>query len=221
MHKIHEPIVFVTGASRGLGFFVALQYARCGAHLVALAKTQGGLTELDDAIKKETGRGATLIPFDLTAPDAEFAALGKTLFERFGKLNTLFLNAAVLAPLGPLSHTREKDWQKTMDVNVTANVRLLRHLGPLLGAASRPTITFVSCSKNDMGEAYWGPYAASKRALEQLAESYRLETAQGGYRVSVFTPPAMATQLRRNAYPGEDQSKLAKPEDIASQFTLA
>jgi NAD(P)-dependent dehydrogenase (short-subunit alcohol dehydrogenase family) len=210
--------ILVTGASRGFGNHLALQHALCGAHIIALARTQGGLTDLDDAIKKETGKRATLIPFDLSSPDMQFAKLGQTLFERFGKLDGLILNAATLTALSPLPHTQEKDWQKTIDVNVTANVRLLRHLDPLLRGAENPRITFVSCDKESMGDAYWGAYAASKAALNQLAISYKQETAQAGCTVNIFTPPAMATQLRRNAYPGEDQSKLAQPADVAKQF---
>ncbi|MDX1922270.1 MAG: SDR family NAD(P)-dependent oxidoreductase [Alphaproteobacteria bacterium] len=206
----------ITGASRGLGFFLATQHAKRGDHIIALAKTQGGLTELDDSIKKATGHNATLIPFNLTSPDTSFAMLGQTLFERFGKLHRLILNAATIGPSSPVAHTTEKDWQLVMDVNVTANIRLLRHLDPLLRNAGNPHITFVTCSS--LGDAYWGAYGASKAALNQLAASYAVETKQAGFKVDVFDPGVMATQLRRNAYPGEDQSQLDKPADIALRY---
>ncbi|MBY0428781.1 MAG: SDR family NAD(P)-dependent oxidoreductase [Alphaproteobacteria bacterium] len=214
-----KKIVLITGASRGLGFFLALQHAKRGEHIIALAKTQGGLTELDDSIKKVSGNGSTLIPFNLNSPDTSFAILGQTLFDRFGKLDRLILNAATIGPSSPVAHTTEKDWQHVMDVNVTANVRLLRHLDPLLRSAGNPHITFVTCAT--LGDAYWGAYRASKVALEQIAASYAAETQQAGFKVDVFDPGIMATQLRRNAYPGEDQSKLAKPIDVALKYVNA
>ena len=214
-----KKIVLITGASRGLGFFLALQHAKRGDHVIALAKTQGGLTELDDSIKKLTGASATLIPFNLNSPDTSFAILGQTLFERFGKLDRLILNAATIGPSSPVAHTSEKDWQQVMDINVTANVRLLRHLDPLLRSAVTPHITFVTCASH--GDAYWGAYNASKVALNQIAASYAAETQQAGFKVDIFDPGIMATQLRRNAYPGEDQSGLATPVDVALNYVNA
>ena len=211
-----KKIAMVTGASRGLGYFLALQHSQIGNHVIALAKTQGGLTALDDSIKKETGSSATLIPFNLISPDAAYGALGQTLFERFEKLDRLILNAAIIGPSSPVAHTTEKDWQQIFEVNVTANIRLLRHLDPLLRSAENPHITFVSC--DSLGDAYWGAYGASKAALNQIAASYAAETKQAGFKVDVFTPPPMATQLRRNAYPGEDQSVLKTPQEIAKAY---
>lgn len=215
----NQKNVLITGASRGLGFFLALQHAKLGYHVIALAKTQGGLTELDDSIKSTTGTSATLIPFDLASPDTSFAILGQTLFERFGKLERLILNAATIGPSSPVAHTTEKDWQNVMNVNVTANVRLLRHLDPLLRSAGTPHITFVTCAS--LGDAYWGAYTASKVALDQIAASYQAETRQAGFKVDRFDPGVMATRLRQNAYPGEDQSALKKPMDIALHYISA
>jgi NAD(P)-dependent dehydrogenase (short-subunit alcohol dehydrogenase family) len=209
----------VTGASRGFGRALALEMARSGARIIALARTQGALTALDDDIKKETGSSATLIPFDLAGPEQAFASLGQTLFERFGKLDFLVLNAATIGPLSPVSHTQEKDWQKVMDTNLTSNIRLLRVLDPMLKEAGTPHVTFVTCGDASMGNAYWGSYAASKKALEEVALNYEQETQNSGYRMRVFDPGVMATQLRRNAFPGEDQSKLPKPEDIAKAIS--
>ena len=219
MSDLPKKIVLITGASRGLGYFLAMQHAKRGDHVIALAKTQGGLTELDDSVKKGSGGGATLIPFNLNSPDTSFAILGQTLFDRFGKLDRLILNAAIIGPSSPVAHTTEKDWQNIMDVNVTANVRLLRHLDPLLRSTGNPHISFVTCAT--MGDAYWGAYRASKVALEQIAASYAAETQQAGFKVDVFDPGIMATQMRRNAYPGEDQVTLAKPSDVAEKYVTA
>ncbi len=219
MNDEPKKTVLITGASRGLGFFLALQHAKRGDHVIALAKTQGGLMALDDSIKQATGSNATLIPFNLSSPDTSFAILGQTLFDRFGKIDRLILNAATIGPSSPIAHTTEKDWQNVMDVNVTANIRLLRHLDPLLRSAGTPHITFVTCAS--LGDAYWGAYSASKLALNQIAASYKAETQQAGFKVDVFDPGVMATQLRRNAYPGEDQSTLRKPMDIAEHYLSA
>lgn len=197
----------ITGASRGLGRATALHLAARGSHILALARTQGALAALDDEVKKAGGH-ATLLPFDLTAPEEAFAQLGETLFHRFGRLDTLVLNAAAIGPLSPLPHVQEADWQKVMAVNLTANVRLLRVLEPLLRAAQNPMVAFVSCAEAAMGHAFWGPYAASKKALEKLAESYAEETKTFGFRVSLHHPGPMPTRLRREAFPGEDQTVL-------------
>src|SRR6185369_951282 len=177
MASLDGKIALITGASRGLGAALALELGKQGAHIIALARTQGGLTELDDKLRAATGKSATLIPFDLSQPDAGFAQLGQTLFERFKKLDTLVLNAAHISALSPLPHVLDKDWQKVMDVNVTANARLLRNLDPLLRAAGNPRVMFLTCGMTARAHnAYWGAYAASKKALEQLALSYAEET---------------------------------------------
>lgn len=206
----------ITGATRGLGRATSVQMAKDGAHIIALARTQGALSELDDEIKKETGRSASLLPFDLASPADAFALLGQTLYERFGKLDTLILNAATIGPLSPLPHVQEKDWQKVMDVNLTANLRFLRVLDPLLHAAKNPRIVFVTCSREAIGDAFWGPYAASKKALEQLATSYAEEMKSAGYIVEIHNPGPMPTRLRRDAFPGEDQGKLPAIRPISS-----
>jgi NAD(P)-dependent dehydrogenase (short-subunit alcohol dehydrogenase family) len=215
---VTQPLSLITGASRGLGRALALQQASRGAHVIALARTQGALTELDDDIKKAGGSKATLIPFDLAQDDGAFARLGETLFERFGKLDSLILNAAHLAPLSPVHHTLEKDWQKTFAVNVTANARLLRHLDPLLRAATAPEITFIACAGDS---PFWGAYAASKRALYEMAQSYAAENRMAGFKVRVFDPGPIATSLRRTAFPGEDQATLKTAEDAAGSYFKA
>lgn len=203
-----QKIALVSGATRGLGRAVSLQLARERQHVIGLARTQGALTELADAIEEQTGARASLVPFDLFYGPEAFSTLGETLFNRFGRLDTLVLNAAMLTALSPLPHIQDKDWQKVLDVNVTANVRLLRVLDPMLRAAGTPQIVFVTCGSESMGHAFWGAYAASKKALEQLAVSYAAETRQAGFDVRLFDPGPMPTRLRREAFPGEDQSKL-------------
>lgn len=212
---MHNTLALITGASRGLGRALALQLAEKGAHIIALARTQGGLTDLDDAIRTTTGKSATLIPFDLAQDETAFANLGQTLFERFGRLDALILNAATLPALSPLSHIQEKDWRMVMAVNLDAPARLLRVLDPALRQAGNPVITFIGCNETGMGNAFWGAYNASKKALGQLATSYAEETKGLGYTVHHVTPGPMATKLRRSAFPGEDQTRLPTPETAA------
>lgn len=218
MTQASPKTILITGASRGLGCEAAKKFAGDDWHVVALARTQGGLEELDDSIKNETGKSATLIPFDLAQGDAGFAQLGENLYKRFGRLEALVLNAAVCGPLSPVAHIQEKDWNRIIAVNVTANMRLLRALDPMLRTAGNPHIVFITCEQTGRSNAYWGAYAASKKALEQLAVSVAEETKQAGFQVSLFDPGPMATRLRLDAFPGEDQSKLKRPEDAAEEI---
>ncbi len=168
-------IALVTGASRGIGHATALALSRAGAHVVAVARTVGGLEELDDAIKAWGGT-ATLVPLDMTDLDG-IARLGAALHERHGKLDVLVGNAAVLGPVSPLGHIDMKSWSDTIAVNVNANFQLVRCMEPLLKQSDAPRAVFVSSAAAAKATAYAGPYAASKAALEALARVWANETA--------------------------------------------
>ncbi len=174
MTSASQRIALVTGASRGIGRAVALELARSGAHVVALARTQGALEELDDEIRALGGE-ATLAPCDIVDFDA-LDRLGAALFERWGKLDVFVGNAGVLGPLSPLGHVDVKDWTRLMAVNVTANWRLIRSLDALLRASGAARVAFVTSSAAHKATPYWGPYAVSKAALETLARTYAAET---------------------------------------------
>ena len=165
----------VTGASRGIGFATALALANAGAHVVALARTVGGLEELDDEIKK-AGSTATLVPLDLKDLDG-IARLGAALNERFGKLDVMVANAGLLGPLSPLSHVEPKVWTELIAVNVTANWQLIRCMEPLLQKSDAGRAVLVTSGASSKGEAYWGPYATSKAALDAMARSWAAENA--------------------------------------------
>lgn len=208
-------IALVTGASRGIGAAVAKAYAAAGAHVILLARTIGGLEEVDDAIRSEGGQ-ATLLPQDL-ADLAALDALGPALAEKFGGLDILVGNAATLGTLGPLAHTKADEWQKVMDVNVNANFRLIRTLDPLLQASDAGRALFVT-SGAASGLAYWGAYAASKAALETIARTYAAETRKTNIRVNLIDPGIVRTHMRAKAFPGEDRLKLPKPEAVTGKF---
>jgi len=211
-----DRIALVTGASRGIGFATALALAKAGAHVVAVARTVGGLEELDDAIKG-LGGSATLVPLDLK-DYAGIDRLGVALRERFGRLDVLVGNAGILGPLSPLGHVEPKAWDDVMAVNVTANWRLLCAMDPLLKFSDAARVVFLSSGVAALGLAYWGPYAASKAALETLARTYAAETATTNVRVNLFSPGPVRTRLRAQAMPGEDPMTLETPDKVAEKI---
>jgi NAD(P)-dependent dehydrogenase (short-subunit alcohol dehydrogenase family) len=214
-------IALVTGASRGIGRAVALELARAGAHVIALARTQGGLEELDDAIRA-AGSAATLVPCDLT----DFAALdrlGAAIFERWGRLDILIANAGVLGPMTPLAHIEPRQWDETLAVNLTANWRLLRSLDLPLRRAEAGRVIMVTSAAGHAAQfkPYWGAYAITKAALDALARSYAAETLNiSQIKVMAVDPGPLRTRLRAAAMPGEDPSILMTAEDLAPKLIV-
>jgi len=216
MKRLAGRIALVTGASRGIGAAVARRFAEEGAHVVAVARTVGGLEELDDAIKA-VGGSATLVPLDLR--DLErIDPLGPHLHQRFGRLDILVANAALLGTLGPLSHHEPKLWEEVFKVNVTANWRLIRTLEPLLKLSDAGRAIFVSSSAARSASPFWGAYCASKAALESLARVWANELAKTPVKVNLVDPGATRTAMRALAFPGEEPQSLPAPEAITDVF---
>src|SRR5262252_10697820 len=211
-----DRIALVTGASRGIGHATALALAKAGAHVVAVARTVGGLEELDDALRA-AGGSATLVPLDLKDYDG-IDRLARALHQRFGRLDVLVGNAGILGSLSPLGHVEAKAWDEVMAINVTANWRLIAAMDPLLKFSDAGRVVFLSSSVAALALAYWGPYAASKAALETLARVYAAETATTNVRVNVFTPGPVRTRLRAQAMPGEDPMTLVTPDKVAEKL---
>src|SRR3954471_1852845 len=184
--SLSSRIAVVTGASRGIGYATARALAKAGAHIVAVARTQGGLEELDDEIRKDGG-SATLVPLNLTDFDG-IARLGAALHERHGKLDILIGNAGVAGPSSPLGHIELRPWNDVMAINVTANFQLIRCMEPLLKQSDAGRVVFVTSAPAREASAYRGPYAASKAALETLARSWAQESANTALRVNLFSP---------------------------------
>ena len=214
--RLDGRIALVTGASRGLGAAVAVRLAAAGAHPVLLARSVGGLEATDDRIRK-AGGAATLIPLDLREVD-KIDQLGAALAERFGRLDVLVAAAGVLGALSPLGHVDPKLWQEVMEVNATANWRLVRALDPLLRAAPAGRAIFVTCAAAREAQPYWGAYAASKAALEAMVRVYAGEVAKLGVRANLIDPGPLRTDLRAAAFPREDRARLRPPEDAAEAF---
>jgi NAD(P)-dependent dehydrogenase (short-subunit alcohol dehydrogenase family) len=211
-----DRIALVTGASRGIGAALAVALAKAGAHVVAVARTVGGLEELDDAVRAAAGT-ATLVPLDLRDYDG-IDRLGAALNERYGKLDVLVGNAAVVGALSPLGHIEPKAWDEVMAVNVTANWRLIRSMDPLLRASDAGRAVFISSGAASGAFPYWGPYALSKAALEMLARTYAAEIASTPVRVNLVNPGPTRTKMRASAFPGEDPMRLDTPEQVAEQI---
>jgi len=214
--RLKDRIALITGASRGIGRAVGLAFAREGAHVLLLARTRKALEEVDDRIRAG-GNKATLIPLDLADGQA-IDALGPSLYERFGRLDVLVGNAAILGRLSPLPHIPAEHWERSFAVNVTANWRLIRTLDPLLRRSDAGRVIFVTSGVARSARAYWAPYSVSKAALEALAKTYANETGDSPIKVNLVDPGATATRMRAEAYPGEDQSTLRRPEDVAEAF---
>jgi NAD(P)-dependent dehydrogenase (short-subunit alcohol dehydrogenase family) len=209
-------IALVTGASRGIGYATGLALAREGAHVVAVARTVGGLEELDDAIRT-VGGSATLVPLDLKDSEG-IARLGAALNERYGRLDILIGNAGVLGPLSPLGHVEPKVWDDVIAVNVTANWQLIRCMDPLLRQSEAGRVVFLTSGAGSNPRAYWGPYAISKAALDALARTYAAETATTNVRVNLFSPGSTRTRMRAIAMPGEDPMSLKTADTVAEKI---
>ncbi len=234
--RLAGRIALVTGASRGIGAAVAKRFAEEGAHLILTARTQGGLEEVDDAIRAlgdasggdasggdasggdaSGGEGATLLPMDLRDFDA-IDRMGQAIHERFGKLDILVGNAGVLGTLSPLAHIEAKDWDEVLAVNLTANWRLIRSCDPLLQASQAGRAIFVTSGVARQVVPYWGGYAVSKAALEMLVGIYAAENAKTNVRANILDPGAARTAMRAKAMPGEDPGTLPTPESITDAF---
>ncbi len=214
-------LALVTGASRGIGYFLSLELAKRGAHVVAVARTVGGLEELDDEIragKARTGKGeATLVPLDLTDMEG-IDRLGGAIHERWGKLDIMVANAGVLGVIAPLGHVEAKVFDKVMAVNVTSTWRLIRSVDPLLRQSDAGRAIVMSSGAAHSARAFWGPYAASKAAVEAMARSWADETRNYPLRVNAVDPGATRTAMRALAVPGEDPNTLPHPSEIAQRI---
>jgi NAD(P)-dependent dehydrogenase (short-subunit alcohol dehydrogenase family) len=209
-------IALVTGASRGIGYQLARQMAAAGAHVVAVARTVGGLEELDDEIRAAGGE-ATLVPLDL-ADMAGIDRLGGALFERWGKLDIMVANAGILGVISPIGHIEAKTFEKVMAINVTATWRLIRSMEPLLKKSDAGRAILLSSGVAHTARAFWSAYAASKSAVETMARCWAEETKNTPLRVNSVTPGPTRTAMRAQAMPGEDPDTLPSPSEVAARI---
>jgi len=208
-----KRITLVTGASQGIGRAACLALAKAGHHVIGLARSKKALEDLDDEIRA-AGGSMTLIPFDLKDA-AAFEPLGQAIAEKFGRLDGLLGNAGLLGTIGPLQAGGERQFNETIDVNLSANWRLIRVMDPLLRRSDSPRAVFVTSGVVPRPRAFWGPYQASKAGLEALIYAWADENEQMALNVNLFDPGATRTQMRADAVPGEDPMTLPSTDEVA------
>ncbi len=201
----------ITGASRGLGAALAEALAP-SYHIIAVARTTGGLEDLDDRIQA-SGGSATLAPMDITNEDA-MATLCRGIYDRWGTLDLWLHTAIHAAPLSPADHVGRGDWDKSMAINASATALLIPFVAPLLGEVGKA----VFFDDKRAGHKFFGAYGASKAAQMALAHSWQAETARNGPKVHVLEPHPMPTAIRARFFPGEDRAPLASPMDEAKRL---
>lgn len=205
----------ITGASRGIGAAVAKAYAKAGAHVILLARTQGALEDIDDEIRKSGGK-ATLLPMDLAKLE-DVDKIGRSIAEQIGKLDILVCNAGVLGSLGPVHDINPKEWDKVMTVNCTSHARLIRSCHALLRNAPAGRVIFTGI-REDKTPAYWSLYIASKTALRTLAETYAAENEKTNIRINTVYPGVVETKLLKDAFPGGYPGKTLQPDDVTTPY---
>jgi NAD(P)-dependent dehydrogenase (short-subunit alcohol dehydrogenase family) len=216
---VTEPVLegrvaVVTGASRGIGYAAALELARAGAHVVAVARTEGGLTELDDEIRAATGASATLVPLDLKDGDG-IDRLGAAIYQRWDKLDILVSAHGELGLITPVAHLEPPTWDRAVAVNMTANFRLLRSFDPLFRRAPAARAVFLTSGAAQEPRAFWGPYGATTAGMQHLVRTYADEVAHTPIRIALLNPGPTRTRMRAAAFPGEDPETLPAPAAIA------
>ncbi len=222
MSDLKDQIALVTGASRGIGAATARSLAARGAHVLLVGRTTGGLEETEEAIH-QAGGTATIAPLDLADGDS-VGRLAAAVGERWGKLDLLVLNAAMLGTLTPVPSIDAKEFSRLLTLNVAANQALIAAFDPWLRQSAHPRLVAVTSSVGQNPRAYWGAYGATKAALENLVLAYGDEMeGLGDLRVAILDPGATATAMRKDAFPGEDETKLKQPpvvgEAIADLLT--
>ena len=215
--RLAGRVALITGASRGIGAAVAVRFAREGAHVVLVARTVGGLEEIDDAVRARGG-SATLVPLDLR-DFAKIDELGAALYQRYGRLDVLVGNAAEFGHMAPLGHYDPKLWSDIIALDLTANWRLIRAMDPLLRRAPAGRAIFVTSRLARDAPPYYGPYAVAKAGLETLVRIYAGEIAANtSIRANLIDPGIARTRLRAAIYPGEDPDTVPPPERVADAF---
>ncbi len=221
--KLQGRVALITGASRGIGAAVAKRFAMEGAHIVAVARTRGGLENTDDQIRADLGLLAsapspvTLLELDLTDLDS-VDQIGPTLAERFGRLDIVVGNAGALGELSPMPHIEAADWTNVIDVNLNANWRLIRTTDPLLRDSDSGRAVFVTSGAAHGRRPFWGGYAVSKAALEMMITCWAAESETTNMKINLIDPGATRTVMRKNAYPGEDPKTVKLPEELTDTF---
>ncbi|NQY36254.1 MAG: YciK family oxidoreductase [Alteromonadaceae bacterium] len=207
--------LLITGAGDGIGRQAAITYSKLGATVILLGKTVKKLEAVYDEIINLDLAEPAIIPLDMKgATKQNYIDMSNTIAEQFGKLDGVLLNASMLGELTPFSQIHEQIWQEVMRVNVTAQYLITQALIPTLQLADSASLVFTSSSVGKKGRAFWGPYSVSKFATAGMMEVIADEYENSGLRTNAINPGATQTKMRSSAFPAEDKTTLAKPEDI-------
>lgn len=216
--RLLGKVALITGASRGIGAAIAKRYAKEGAQVILIARTPAGLEDVDDFIRKNSNGNsqATLLPIDLKNFE-EIEKIGPAINQRFGKLDIFVANASQLGNLTPIREIDTRSWQNLIDINLTANLYLIKTLSPLLLRSDAGRALFLTSGVSG-GRAYWGGYAVTKTALESMVRTWSEEMTKTKLKINLINPGGVRTEMRASAYPGEDPKSLPRPEDITEVF---
>jgi NAD(P)-dependent dehydrogenase (short-subunit alcohol dehydrogenase family) len=212
---LEGKLALVTGASRGIGAATAEALAAVGAHVILVARTASALEEVEERIHNAGGT-ATIAPLDLTDGET-IGKLAGAVAERWGKLDLLVLNAAMLGSLTPVQDIDPKEYSRILSLNLLANQAMIAAFDPLLKKAEKADVVALTSSVGGEPRAFWGAYGSSKAALETLLGAYADETAYTGrLRVHIVDPGATRTRMRALAFPGEEPENVKPPEVVAA-----
>ncbi|WP_336294112.1 SDR family NAD(P)-dependent oxidoreductase [Bartonella sp. CB169] len=214
--SLFDRVALVTGASRGIGYYLSLELAARGAHIIAVARTISGLTELNTQIRKK-GASATLVPLDLHHIE-DIDTLGTSIAENWNKLDILVANAGILGTLAPITHIENTVFEDVLQINLISQWRLMKIVEPLLRKSDAGRVILLSSSVAHLARAFWGPYAASKAALEIIARCWAEELKQTHIKINCVNPGATRTAMREQAMPNEDPQTLPSPQEVAEKI---
>lgn len=216
---LSDRIILITGSSDGIGKALAFAAAKLGAQVILHGRNTKKLEKVDDELQQVTGKRAALLPLDFEkAGPADYEALAAAIEKNFGRLDGLVHNAAMLGERAPIAHHDVPKWLRTVHVNTNAPFILTKYCLPLLQRSKDASIVFVSSGIVTKAHAYWGAYCASKWANEGLMHMLADELENTSVRVNSVNPGPVATALRLQAYPAEDRSKLATPDQVLGPF---
>jgi len=217
MTALEGRVALITGASRGIGAAIARRFSAEGAHVILTARTKAGLEEVDDQIRAAGAeQGATLLPMDIRNRE-DIDKMGAAIMQRFGRLDVFVANAAILGEMTPLSQVDPDGWDEIIDINLTAQWRMIRSLEPALLASPSGRALFLTSGVSG-GRAYWAGYAITKSAIDALARTWAQEMAKTNLKINLVNPGAVRTSMRADAYPGEDPETLPHPDEITDIF---
>ena len=209
-------IALITGATRGIGKEIAILLAKNKIHVIILGRTLSALDDLSDKIN-DFGGSSTCIQFDLNDL-SEISKISQEVKQRWGKLDILISNAAYLHNLTPLSHLSEKDWQISLNTNLSSNWLLIKHFENLLLESEYGRAIFLTSGASQGYRPFWGAYAITKAGLDSMVRAWSSEMEETNLSINLYDPGATKTQMRARAYPGEDPKILKDPDEIAKDI---